>query len=290
MHPKQLQDYSSNQNSDWHWVCNKLKQNPRWVNDVVSLIGKEGNHSAPTDAVEAARDIIRGHCRRGSSSSRNVADQWCTTSIDADLLEDWRECANDPDHAVCSWLRSGAPAGLTLRPEPCGILPVIDDEPECGIEGITTDYDSFSNYAGVESDDTAPTEVLKHAAQGHVKIFETLEELRHFLDGQEPILNKIGIIVKQQGNTVKKRMILDTKQSKIKQASTKGQRVLLPRVLDAVMNGMRLLEQCGQNEHVDWFVLDYQDQMGLKGAGALRETHKYAAACYRSKLMHFQHD
>ena len=83
----------------------------------------------------------------------------------------------------------------------------------------------------------------------------THQELTQFLGGEAPILSKIGLIVKG----AKKRMILDTKESGLKHCSAKHQRVLLPRLLDAITQGLNLLSECGAEESVDWFVLDYSD-------------------------------
>ena len=227
---------------------------------MVDLIGGETGATAPVEAITAVRHIIERHCQYDSkSASQSSADEHCTTSINANLLEAWRKSANDPDHAVCAWLLTGAPAGITKQPEACGILPSTEDEPECGVDGIATDFDNFPNYAGVDSDDIASNEVVRHEGLGHVKVFDSLDELRLFLKGEEPVLNKIGLIIKTRAGEVKKRMILDTKQSRIKQCSAKYQRVLLPRVLDTIMNAMTLLNECGPDEDVDLFVLDYKD-------------------------------
>ena len=69
------------------------------------------------------------------------------------------------------------------------------------------------------------------------KYFKTVpqtQELTDYLKGEAPILSKIGLIVKEKDGVVKKRMILDTKQSGLKHCSAKHQRVLLPRLLDAI--------------------------------------------------------
>ena len=54
-------------------------------------------------------------------------------------------------------------------------------------------------------------------------------------------------------------MILDTKASNVKHCSAKFQRVLLPRILDAILKAMHLLDCCESGEEVDFFVLDYTD-------------------------------
>ena len=58
---------------------------------------------------------------------------------------------------------------------------------------------------------------------------------------------------------VKKRIILDTKVSGLKNCSAKHQRVLLPRLLDAIVQGLRLYSKCSQHEQMEFFVLDFSE-------------------------------
>ena len=85
------------------------------------------------------------------------------------------------------------------------------------------------------------------------------QELTQYLGGQQPILNKIGLIIKEKNGKVHKRMILDTKQSKLKECSAKHQRVLLPRLLDAITQALNLMNDCKEDEGMDWMVLDFSD-------------------------------
>ena len=85
-------------------------------------------------------------------------------------------------------------SGIRKKPEPCGIFPEIHGETPENSEALYTDYSSFEKYSGVDGDDTAETEVKAHLEKGHLRAFDTLSNLREFL-GEEPILNKIGLIV-----------------------------------------------------------------------------------------------
>jgi hypothetical protein len=111
----------------------------------------------------------------------------------------------------------------------------------------------------VDEDGTAEKEVAEHLRKQHLKAFGTLDELRLFLNGAEPILNKIGLIIKTRNGVRKVRMILDTKVSGLKSCSLKSQRVILPRLLDAIVQGMHGYAACSGDEGMDWFVLDYSE-------------------------------
>lgn len=227
-----------------------------WVHRTCELIGTDDKSAkAPSDAVQAVRSLIREATCHVQDTRSEVPD--CTTDVDHSLLESWRRAACDPDVDVCEWLRSGAPAGLALDPNACGIFPELHDEPEQSVNTVFTDYDTFANYAGVEDDEVALEDVQKHIAKGHLKSFDSLDDLRVFLGGADPILNKIGIISKERAGVVKKRMILDTKVSGLKSRSAKHQRVLLPRLMDAIMQGLSLQSKCNEDQDMEWFVLDF---------------------------------
>ena len=124
---------------------------------------------------------------------------------------------------------------------------------------LSTEYETFANYAGVDEDGTAEKEVAEHLKRNHLKAFSSLDELRSYLNGAEPILNKIGLIVKTRNGIRKVRMILDTKVSGLKACSLKSQRVVLPRLLDAIVQAMHGYAACSEGEGMDWFVLDFSD-------------------------------
>jgi hypothetical protein len=84
--------------------------NKSWVEQMCSMVGADTAPTAPPDAVRCVRDILvrsTGH----TAKTNQAGDPFCTTDVDADLLESWRKAASDPDDAVCEWLRTGAHAG-----------------------------------------------------------------------------------------------------------------------------------------------------------------------------------
>ena len=75
------------------------------------------------------------------------------------------------------------------------------------------------------------------------------------------MLNKLGLIVKTRNNVTKARMILDTKESGAKRITAKTQRVILPRLFDAVIRLLLLLSMVtsGDTDGIEAFVLDFSD-------------------------------
>ena len=87
----------------------------------------------------------------------------------------------------------------------------------------------------------------------------SLEELAQLVGG-DPILNKVGIITKERAGVVKRRLILNTKLSNVKSASRKCQRVILPRLLDAVLRTLALMSCIvGLGISIDLLVLDFTE-------------------------------
>lgn len=151
------------------------------------------------------------------------------------------------------------PAGGALPIPAAGIFPDVATEEGIHYSELVTKDDSTSNYQGVDDEGYAKAEVQGYIDKAYLAAASSLEELSLIVDGQ-PVLNKIGIISKLRNGTVKRRMIFDTKQSNVKHASSKGQRVILPRLLDAVCRVLETLTGgLAAGEGVDLVVLDFQE-------------------------------
>ena len=74
----------------------------------------------------------------------------------------------------------------------------------------------------MDGDPTVEDDISKQVVVGHLAAYDTLDDLRPAVGG-EPVLNKIGLIVKERNGVIKKRMILDTNRSNVKAS---GEQVL----------------------------------------------------------------
>ena len=61
------------------------------------------------------------------------------------------------------------------------------------------------------------------------------------------------------GVKVKRRIILDTKQSKVKYGTHCGYRSVLPRVTDAIFGALEQMHEANIGERLDWLIADFQD-------------------------------
>ena len=128
-------------------------------------------------------------------------------------------------------------------------------------QDLHCDEQQFRNDLGVEGQDITYAELTAHLAKGHLAAFDTYAELQEFVDCPEPILNKLGLLVETRNGITKARMILDTKQSGVKRITSQAQRVLLPRLFDAILQGLLVLPRItsGSDSSVSAFVLDFSD-------------------------------
>ena len=181
------------------------------------------------------------------------------------LLEAWRRAAQDPEAHVYDWLRQGAPAGISMDIPTCGIFPPARDTSEehldfselqpCGSP------DEFTNYAGIEDDPDAAEAIfkLRDARPSRVKEFRNWNQVVKYL-GCTPVLSKVGIVKREIAGRVKKRVIVDSKESLLKYATNAPERTVLPRATDVVADALHQLAACDSSDSsVEWLVLDYSD-------------------------------
>ena len=259
-----------------------------WISQTNELVGiEEKGQVAPAQAVERFRLLIAPATNRKDTGP--VVGPRCSTAIRASLLQCWQRKALDPDNQVGPRLFSGAPCGILEHPIADGIFPVITDENRENPDGLATDFESFSNYAGVEGDPDAESEIIEHIEAGHILASETVEGLLHATGGQKPILNKIGIIDKIRDGIRKRRLILDTKASRLKEHSRKNQRVILPRLLDAILSVlalMALMQPADEESSIELFVLDFADAFWQIPIGASERRFFGAQLTIKGKLMY----
>ena len=78
--------------------------------------------------------------------------------------------------------------------------------------------------------------------------------LKHFLEGKDPILSQIGLIIKVKDGREKKRIILDVKRAGVTRVTRRSYRVVLPRTQDAVNDALALLAACVSEEDAEALV------------------------------------
>ena len=191
------------------------------------------------------------------------------TVVRGRLLEYWALVTKDPAAFAARWLYEGAPAGLAVDIELNDICATVeDDSPELDDMALETNYATFCNYEGVETNADAIAAIQGYHSKGYLHECQTLGEVTQFL-GAKPVLSKLGCIVKEKynkdtgQNTKKTRIILDCKRSRVSEYATRLHKSVLPRVTDAVQSAMKMLNSCNEDESISWFIADVSDAFWL---------------------------
>ena len=213
------------------------------------------------------------------ASSTGRLSSWCRSSAAVEqsllhsrrpgILAALRSWISDPDDQPERWLRFGAPAGLASKPLARGVFPAVDHAPATDPCDLCVDEAVFTNFAGVDQDKVAQVEVLDLHRRGLMEAFDSLEEVQNYL-GQKPVLSKVGVLTKLVGDKVKKRVIVDSHRSGVSDSTTKPERSVLPRVLDAVNDFMVQRRSATRDASTDFVVLDFT--FGLGGTPILCYT------------------
>ena len=122
------------------------------------------------------------------------AIQKCT--LCADLLSVWARFSCAPDTDVVSWLTEGVPAGTLDHPRQMDVFPDAVEAADImdRVDGDFEDPALRVNYASVEEDDYALSELDRLFAAGFIKKFATLDLCAEFL-GCAPVVSKFVLVI-----------------------------------------------------------------------------------------------
>lgn len=238
-------------------IMKYLDNNPEVQARCIEAIGSEDPEAGPTteDLAPLRQELNLLH--EGGNVEVNMA---LDTQLQAGLL--WRigRAFHDPDaDEIYEWLTAGAPAGIEVKvKDPGGIFPVNEDE---DLEAVLQESDSstHTNYSSVDSDETAGPEVQRLISTGFVYATKNLAEMEAMI-GAKPKYSKLGMITKVNSEgRVKRRLILDCKESGINSLATKGGHLVLPRISDVIDDTLRLMKDAEPGQEVEWLVLDFTD-------------------------------
>ena len=225
------------------------------------------DHVVPPDHLvqlrRAVQKVIASHGvpTDDAALQPSIADD-SRSSIVGGLLHAWAKAARDPGAEIATWLWRGAPAGLEADfEEIADTLPRLPPDATLTPDQLESHPDSFVNHGDVDDDDEAVDIINGYIDRGWLREFGSYDELAAYVKGK-PILNKFACLRKERWDasakkwTTKRRLIMDSKSSQVKEASNKAYRSILPRVFDACHDVMALLDQTDESEHVEMMVLD----------------------------------
>ena len=193
-----------------------------------------------------------------------VASGCCTTPIRAGMLQAWAAAARDPALPICEWLYTGAPAEIAKDTAVLDTLfPRVPEKDEDDfLDEVALDPDEFINYTGVDESDTV-ADILSEKEDTHcLRGCDTIAEVRAYL-GSDPVLSKLAFVEKlRPDGTVKTRIIVDSKISKVSTRARRTHRSTLPRATHAIHGALGLMESVDGSQ-VYLLVADIQDAFWL---------------------------
>lgn len=253
-----------------------LDQHPELQEELLTSLGnaqpKEEKLTSLDNLRCQVRDLLIRNRKEDMADHCNIEEvneDDYKTVVRGHLLRYWALCVDDPAHKASAWLIDGAPAGLEADTSALDdVCPRVDDESTLDADALTTDYDNFENYVGVEDNQDALQALQSYASKGYLRKFQTLVGLRAHLGG-EPILSKLGCILKTKTNPVtgistkKSRIILDCRRSSVSKVAHRTHKSVLPRVSDAIQSTLALMGDCRGDETVTFLIADIVDAFWL---------------------------
>lgn len=211
-----------------------------------------------------------------------MASTVASSPLNANLLWGWAEFADDPDgKTLAKWVQEGAPLGFDdpiccngVFPRVTGLNPV-DGPTEAE---LIRPLDGWTNWPSAEEESADLHKLVRDAeSKGFCRVISDEKTAKQIL-GEDPILNKLGVVVKfsGSGDEVKKksRIIWDMRESKVNDRCDPAERIILPRLLDVVSETLTLQ---ANNLKPVFAAIDIQDAFHNIPAG--RDKRYTAARC-----------
>ena len=180
---------------------------------------------------------------------------------DPGFMETWGRAVQDEDSAVFlpMWLRTGAPLGILEPIDLAGVFPPVEPtDPVRDPSTLHSELAGWTNYSSAEDEPAVVKGLLDdQEAKGHCRFFTEYGDLLKFLNVEKVVLSKLGLITKLKPDGKKKhRLIWDLLRSDVNSTVDLRERIVLPRIQDAVDDARELRASPGD---LEWLVLDISD-------------------------------
>ena len=157
--------------------------------------------------------------------------------VDTQLLEAWKRKSGDPEKQVVGWLRRGCPLGIEEEIGMSGIFPPNDDQEEV-TEGVgeadaLLERGGLRNYVSFEeAREDAEIEINRYQKEGYLVRVPREVAKEKYKNGT---ISKMALVIKaKESGEVKRRVVIDLRRSGGNSKSRLPEKLVLPRVVDAV--------------------------------------------------------
>jgi len=206
----------------------------RSVLDTLGSVGSDEAMGFPVAVVRAAQQALLSEF---GGDLPETAD-WDTTVIGRTRLFGLLlGAANDPDVSLPRWLDGFTPLGITQPIATHGIFPLSGASDAAGsIAELTQgqDYESRNYSSYYDHADLASAELERDRDRGYLVWSPSLRELERDVGTLVP--SRIAALVKLKAGRTKVRRIHDLRRSRVNSLATVPERIVLPRLSDAVQS------------------------------------------------------
>jgi hypothetical protein len=196
------------------------------------------------------------------------------------LVKAFVEMAGDAERDLSTWLAEGAPTGVSREITACGVFPKVETSVGAAqeLQQLYAQAGNFVNYTSVtDNKDKVRAELERLTQLGFVSRHASLLELRQ--DLPEFVVNKMACVLKEKDDgSVKLRLITDMRRSGVNAHVKLHERIVLPRLCDAVADLLSLLELPGDGDNgVEMMVSDFADAFHSMGVHPSERKHQVLA-------------
>ncbi|KAF4749706.1 hypothetical protein FOZ63_020021, partial [Perkinsus olseni] len=167
------------------------------------------------------------------------------------LLAAFCSAVGDPDTEVANWFIKGCPVGLASPIPYCNVFPLRDAEcdrqdrfacSQLPFVDVFSDLSFLSNYRSAEDMPSVTLDLLnKEEELGFCKSFDHFSELVDFVGNSKVVPIKLGLVPKSGTDSF--RLICDASENGLNAKISLGERLVLPRISDAVECFLELRER-----------------------------------------------
>ena len=239
----------------------------------------EGNPAEPIDD-DLVDQLRRQLLDRLRYKGGNLPDKTVKASspLFPPLFWAWGQTTSDPDaQTLATWILEGAPLGYSTPIPSNGVFPKVEAtewEAETA-QQLVRGLEGWENHPSAVEEAQDLLKLIGEAKdKGFCAIYDNMAEARKDL-GVTPVLSKLGVIVKVKEATKKARIIWDLRESKANELCNQGERIILPRILDAVHDGLEIFRKGG---HPSFLAVDVRDAFHNIPAG---QDKSFTTAAFR---------
>ena len=196
--------------------------------------------------------------------------------LSAELVEALVRHAEDPDVSLPEWLRGGTPLGIEKEIKGHGIFPPALPEvtAPCAFEHyVCEELGNYTSYK--DNEKLAEEELLRERKAGYMEFSSDRKALERKHGKLHP--SRMGAIVKVRKGKLKTRIVHDLRRSGRNIRARVPERVVLPRLLDAVEGTLVVARSLKPSEDAKVGTLDFID--AFKQLWVAPEERKHLSGC-----------